>query len=66
MGVCAMLICVQRGIVVRFGLSFHEWNPFSIKWRKVDLFYVLYSGLTGFVLAAKRHELHLIILKEVI
>lgn len=42
MGVCAMLICVQKYIVVAFRLSFPDWSVFSIKWRKVDLFSVLF------------------------
>lgn len=54
MGVCAMLICVQKYIVVAFRLSFPDWSVFSIKWRKVDLFSVLYSGFTVLVLAARR------------
>lgn len=65
-GVCAMFICVQRGIVVTFSLSFPDRTASSIKWRKVDLFDVLCSGFTGFVLAARRHELLMIILKEII
>lgn len=46
MGVCAMLICLQRGIVVAFILSFPDWTAFSIKWRKVDVFDVLYFSVT--------------------
>ena len=33
--------------------------------KMVDLFNLLYSGVAGFLLAARRHDLHLIIPKEV-
>lgn len=54
MGVCAMLFCVQRGIVVTFGLLFPDLH------KMVDLFNLLYSGFAGFLLVAGRHELHII------
>lgn len=63
MGVCAMMICVQRGVVVSRGPSRQE-GSLSIKWRKVDLFSALVCGFTGFILVARGHELHLIILKK--
>lgn len=58
MGVCAMLICVQRDIVT-FSLNFPDWTV--CLWIHSVC---LYSCFTGFVPAARRLKVLLIILKE--
>lgn len=64
MGVCAMFICVQRGIVVTFNLSFPDLH--EMEKGGYDIRCAIFRFLLGFVLTARRHELHLIIPEEVI
>lgn len=58
-----MFICVQRGIVVTFNLSFLELHEME---KGGSVRCAIFRFLLGFVLTARGHELHLIIPKEVI